>query len=754
MEFQYPLTLSTQLILPACFTGILLVGIIITTYLYKRTRESIYLSTALFQLFAAIFIGSEVAIIFVGGLQFNREVSVQFHRVQHLAGSTFLFIIPFLLHTISPHTYPRLTRTVLRTSAAVVALIFAAAFIHPDSFVSLTRFSDITLIIQAEYGRSQTGLLYALRDMGLFFFTLYTFFFIPHIHRDKRNYALSYWLLAGVVLSLLMALFDMVNVYYNFKVHIPPILDFSWAAIGLSLFSMSALLGVLHTFFLNLHSREISFTKVQNLANIGGLEWDRKADKLSFSDELLHSLHIHPDDKSEAVEHYLSSYIFDEDCESFRKYLEQVIDEGVTESHTFRINAANGGVHWALFAPPEILYTDTKGAPEKMLWSVQNITQQRSMESQLHHSQKMKAVGQLAGGIAHDFNNMLGGIRGAAELISSTCDKEDRELHSYIKLVTDTTNRATELTQHLLNFSRKGVIHLKPIRLETVLSDSVELLLRTINKNVVIETDFQSDASYVMGDAALLQNIFLNIGINATHAMPNGGDLTFTMEESHSEICESDNPLGDEFDESVRITISDNGEGIDEKHLKQIFEPFFTTKAPGKGTGLGLSAVYGVIQDHNGTISVYSNLGEGTSFTIDIPITTNRPKIIEEKAINLGRRSGTVLLVEDEPVVRITTSSILKKMGYTVIIAEDGQDGVEKFTKHRDEIILVILDYIMPIMDGHQCFLEMRSIDPEALIVITSGFTGNADISALKDEGLHAFVSKPYGQKELREVLA
>ena len=382
---------------------------------------------------------------------------------------------------------------------------------------------------------------------------------------------------------------------------------------------------------------------------------------------------------------------------------------------------------------------------------VDDITEQVEMELRLRHSQKMDAVGQLAGGIAHDFNNMLSGIIGAAELLEKKVDPDDQKL---VKIISDASGRTADLIQKLLSFSRKEAIPFAPVNVHTVILNTCELLKRSIDKRIQIETRLRAKSATVNGDWSQLQNSLLNIGINGGHAMPEGGSLSYsTTVITFSETSQADMPVELQPGTYLQIEVRDTGYGIPEENLKNIFEPFFTTKHQSEGTGLGLAAVYGAVQQHNGAITVSSQVNKGTVFSLFLPlIQAKEEKPGEVEALLTGE--GCVLIVDDEPIVRATAKMMLEQLGYTTQLAENGQQGLDQYQQHRDDIDLVLLDVIMPVMDGIECFHRLTEINPEVKVIISSGFTRDADLNSVKDKGLLDFIHKPYSFEQLSKVVA
>lgn len=382
-----------------------------------------------------------------------------------------------------------------------------------------------------------------------------------------------------------------------------------------------------------------------------------------------------------------------------------------------------------------------------------DVTEEYEMKEQLQQSQKMDAIGQLAGGVAHDFNNMLGGIVGATELLKRI--HEEEETVELLDIIDQASTSAASLTKKLLAFSQKGKIESTPISVHKAITEATAILQRSINKKVAIKTDFTASANNVVGDMSQLQNVFLNLGINAGHAMEKqGGTLTYrtTNIQIDQVYCEA-SPFDITPGEFLQIEVEDTGCGIPLENITKIFEPFYTTKETGKGTGLGLAAVYGSIKQHHGAVTVYSEEGVGTKFHILLPLSDSEVTQ-EEKETIPAKGEGTILVVDDEQIIRAMAQHMLETLGYKVILAVDGLDGIQKYTEHQQEIDLVIIDVIMPNLDGRSCFLQLQEINPAIKAILSSGFTKDADLNSLFSRGLLGFIHKPYRMVELSRILS
>jgi nitrogen-specific signal transduction histidine kinase len=386
-----------------------------------------------------------------------------------------------------------------------------------------------------------------------------------------------------------------------------------------------------------------------------------------------------------------------------------------------------------------------------------DITEHKKLREQLQHSQKMEAVGHLAGGVAHDFNNILTAITGYAALLQLNIDK-DNQLRRYVDQIVASSERAANLTKSLLAFSRRQILNLRPAILHEIIENAVMLLKRVIREDIEIKTLLRDAPLMIMADRGQIEQVLINLATNAQDAMLNGGQLT--IEAGGIEI-DDDFIKAHGFSRPgpyALISVSDTGTGMDEKIREKAFEPFFTTKEIGKGTGLGLAIVYGIVKEHNGYITLYSEVGKGSTFKIYLPLImaeseAARPE--EHKIIIDG--TETILVAEDDAIVRDLTKSVLEKHGYTVIEAVDGQEAVDRFKENKDKIHLSLLDVIMPKKNGKEVYDEIKKISPDAKALFMSGYTaGVIKKKRVVEEGLN-IIFKPIPPAELlkkiREVL-
>ncbi len=388
---------------------------------------------------------------------------------------------------------------------------------------------------------------------------------------------------------------------------------------------------------------------------------------------------------------------------------------------------------------------DEEGAISNYILYKQNISEQKKLEEQFRQSQKMEAVGRLAGGVAHDFNNLLTVIIGYSEVMLAQIAEED-PLYNKIKQIDKAGRRAEGLTRQLLAFSRKQIIQPKIINLNQMISDMEKMLQRLIGEHIELQTILSSELGNLNADPSQIEQVIMNLCINARDAMPEGGALTIYTENIHVEKAEKSTYYDAVPGAYIKLCISDTGTGMDEALRSQIFEPFFTTKDKGKGTGLGLSTVYGIIKQSGGTIWVESEIGQGTSFNMLFPRSSESVESeTDTQTTRLDVRGNeTILVVEDEIALRALTVEMLEEHGYTVLKAEDGEDALALSVRYNNRIDLLLTDVVMPKMNGRKLAEEIIKIHPEIYILYMSGYTEDAIVHHGVLEGSTEFIPKPF----------
>ena len=385
---------------------------------------------------------------------------------------------------------------------------------------------------------------------------------------------------------------------------------------------------------------------------------------------------------------------------------------------------------------------------------IRDITEKKRLEAQFQQAQKMQAMGTLASGIAHDFNNLLMGIQGNASLM--LLDKTSGHPgYERLKNIEQGVKSGTRLTKQLLGLAKSGKYEVKPTDLNELIKRSSGMFGRT-KKEIAIHTKYQEGIWPVEVDQGQIEQVLLNLYVNAWQAMPAGGELYL---ETENVTLDKDyvKPFDLEPGRYVKVSITDTGVGMDEATQQRIFEPFFTTKDMGRGTGLGLASVYGMIKNHDGMINVESKKGEGTTFAIYLP--ASKKEITKEKELSheVFRGKETVFLIDDEDMIIDVSQEIIKALGYTVLVARSGKEAIEIYEKNKEKIDMVILDMIMPGMGGRETYDRMKDINPDIKVLLSSGYGIDGEAEEILERGCDGFLQKPFNMKKLsqkiREIL-
>ncbi|MDH4248184.1 MAG: ATP-binding protein [Deltaproteobacteria bacterium] len=434
-----------------------------------------------------------------------------------------------------------------------------------------------------------------------------------------------------------------------------------------------------------------------------------------------------------------------------------ILQEGqIVRSPEFSVTRADGVNRWI-----HIIKLPLRGENDSIIGLVglaEDTTERVQAEQRFRQSQKMEAVGQLAGGIAHDFNNMLQIIRGYADLVSQSMPPEF-QYKKEIGHVIQAADNAAALTRQLLAFSRTQAAVLERLDLVDLLNEQSHMFSRLIGDHIEFSIHSQTDSVFVVADPLQLQQVLLNLCVNARDAMPNGGRLTIEIQTFHAddEFC-TRNSWAKSGDYAV-IVVSDTGKGMAKEVQDHIFEPFFTTKEVGQGTGLGLFTVYGIVRQHGGMVHCYSEPGLGTTFRIYLPlgsstVTKSAPQV--SKPVVRGGHE-TVLIAEDHDDVRAYLAQLLEQNGYQVLQARSGEEAITQFEAHQNTVSLILSDMVMPKLSGADLFRHVNKINPGLPMIILTGYAGNLSQTLPVNSGVLKIVQKPYGPddllKEIREAL-
>jgi PAS domain S-box-containing protein len=427
------------------------------------------------------------------------------------------------------------------------------------------------------------------------------------------------------------------------------------------------------------------------------------------------------------------------------------VSQGEDESDPYEVRFLNkqGGQTWCEVRDSRVILDGSSA----IMGNVIDISARKELQRQLLESQKLESIRTLAGGIAHDFNNLLGGILGYASLLLSDM-KQNHPFHDDIHAIAETTKRAAELTNRLLAFARGGKYHVAPIDLNGLLDEVSERVQEMSDRPIRFLKHTEKHLWSVLGDSRQIQQSILNVCINAYDAMPQGGRLTLHSQNVTLKACSKELPATVAPGDYVRIHIIDTGIGMDDAVKSRIFDPFFTTKPLGEGTGMGLAMVYGIVQNHGGFVDVASSPGKGTEVRIYLPRFIEKASAEPEKprVQEPHDRERTILFVDDEEIIRQVAKRMLERGRHRVLLARNGKEALEIYTKHKDDIDLVLLDFIMPVMGGRETYRRLKLIDEDVRVAFTSGYS-LYDRPEYIPLGKAFFIQKPFQTEVLLQKI-
>lgn len=450
----------------------------------------------------------------------------------------------------------------------------------------------------------------------------------------------------------------------------------------------------------------------------------------------------------------LTDFLHPEDVEKTKKRIHILSNGTATIESVNRYLRKDGTYRWYSWNTTplgSLFYSVGRDITDRVQSDERIRVEMRTHEAQILQLQKMDAVGRLAGGIAHDFNNMLGAISMSCDILSDDAHKPEAVVKK-IQDIRDITERAAALTHQLLVFSRKQVMQLKTINLNHLIQQSEKMLVRLIGENIKITSKMATDLKTIYADPSQIEQVILNLVLNARDAMPNGGLINLETTNVYLDESFTSRHLSVEPGHYVLLTVMDTGTGMDAKTIEKIFEPFFTTKPVGKGTGLGLTTTYGIIKQFKGSVWVYSELGQGTVFKIYLPISD---KIIEPIEVDLSKApdkigAHTILLVEDDKLLRDAFHEMLERKGYRVMVASNADDALEMFTNSSEKVDLLLTDIVMPGMNGIELAKRIAEIGEKPRVLYMSGYTSDAlESSGVERLNEAEFLQKPFNTSTL-----
>ncbi len=444
-----------------------------------------------------------------------------------------------------------------------------------------------------------------------------------------------------------------------------------------------------------------------------------------------------------------------EEQASIQEKISGVTPENPVITYEQRVNVASRGLRWQQWTYRGVF-------DNKRLIEIQAVgrdtTEKKTLESQLLRSQRMQSIGTLANGIAHDMNNILTPILVGLQMVKRAADEKNKQR---IEILESSAKRGAELVKQILSFSSGHEGQLVPISLKSLIREIDKFAKETFPKTINIQIHLSQDLWMILGNSSQLHQVIINLCVNARDAMPNGGTLFLSVENFTIDKAIEKIHIDAKVGPYIRIRVIDTGTGIPPENLERIFEPFFTTKAPGKGTGIGLTMVFSVVKGHGGFLNVHSKVGEGTIFEIFIPavqekledsslLAKDESNELEATADGAGK---LILVVDDEEQIRTMTSELLEMEGYKTVTAINGSDAIQVYSRHEKEIRLIVIDMMMPIMDGITCIAAIRKKNATLPFIAVSGLMDNEKIAKLTELGVTTAYSKPYSVQKLLQSI-
>jgi PAS domain S-box-containing protein len=437
----------------------------------------------------------------------------------------------------------------------------------------------------------------------------------------------------------------------------------------------------------------------------------------------------------------------------------QKLWETISSGETFKGNMTNRRKDGSFYEEEATISPvfDSSGKVINFVAVKRDITQERELQRQLQTAQRMEAVGTLAGGIAHDFNNALTGVFGFGEILRSQLAGNEDAL-SNLDEILRCGERAATLTRQILTYSRRQIIEPANLSLNNVITDLLKLVSKVLGEQIEIRMFLEKDLPTIRADIGQIEQVVMNLVMNARDAMPGGGQLLIETEVANLDAEYVRHHLYMSVGSYVVLRVTDTGVGMDQKTRERVFDPFFTTKTPDKGSGLGLAMVYGIVKQHNGFIHLYSEPGIGTTIKIYLPPVEGAPDVLEShKLSEIRGGTETILLAEDDESVRMLVERSLRDLGYTVLVTRNGEEAIEIFHQNSDKISLALLDIVMPLQGGKEAYEGMNQIKPELKVIFMSGYSANSVHESFVLIAGVPFLPKPFSPSSLarkvREVL-
>jgi two-component system, cell cycle sensor histidine kinase and response regulator CckA len=488
--------------------------------------------------------------------------------------------------------------------------------------------------------------------------------------------------------------------------------------------------------------------EAQRIAHCGSWDLDLTTREVHWSAEMCRIFGLPPD--TPMTYRKAQTLIAAEDFLAAGEALRRPVATGKIYSAEHRVTRADGSQR-VVHVEGELV-CDRTGSPVRVAGTAHDITEYRRLEEQFRQSQKMEAIGRLAGGVAHDFNNLLTVINGYGELVLDNLGERD-PLRAYAQEIRTAGDRAADLTRQLLAFSRRQLLQPQVLQLNTAIAQIENMLRRLLGEDVALQVSLDPELGRVRVDPGQVEQVVVNLAVNARDAMPNGGRLCIETANVQLDEDYTRKRAGVQPGPYVMLAVSDSGSGMDAETQRHIFEPFFTTKPKGQGTGLGLSTVYGIVKQSGGEVRFYSEAGRGTTFKVYLPRVDVPEERVPEAALPAPGAGQTILVVEDEDAVRSLTCTILESAGYTTLAAANAEEALE-IDGNAGALHLMVTDVVMPGRSGRELALRMVELRPALPVLYVSGYTGNAVVQhGVQDDGIH-FLQKPFSPRALLTAVA
>ncbi len=489
----------------------------------------------------------------------------------------------------------------------------------------------------------------------------------------------------------------------------------------------------------------------QQAGKIGTFEWNLLTDRVTWSIELEALYGLAPGSFDHSNTHWLDT-IYPEDRPKVEAELNKSRQLRQGLDLEFRIVDPDNNIQW--IAIKSNIFLDRTGNPTRTIGMHMDITEKKQLEQQFLRAQRLESLGTLASGIAHDLNNILTPILSVAQLLPLRLTNIDDRSQNLLKILESSARRGADLIKQILSFAR-GIegkrVCLQPHHL---LVDIQKIVQQTLPKSIEIDTDIAADLWTVLGDMTQLHQVLMNLCVNARDAMPQGGTLSIQATNRSIDETFARNHLDATVGNYVLITVADTGTGIQPQLLHRIFDPFFTTKEVGKGTGLGLSAVMGIVKSHEGFLDVHSQVNQGTQFQIYIPASDTPIQPAENEPELPSGRQQLILVVDDEVAISTLIKATLETYNYRVLTANDGAQAIELYAQHRDAIDSVMIDMMMPVMDGFTTVTTLHQLNPDLPVIAMSGLNSVEAVAQAERSGCRHFVAKPFTARDLLQTLA